>query len=56
MVSRGVNPTLKHNVELGKYVVNSRAVAEAILRSRMLVAGEARNGSVRTEKNQAASG
>jgi len=49
---RGIDPVLKRNVARGKYVVNSRAVAEAILLSRMLVAGQARNGAVRAEKNQ----
>jgi hypothetical protein len=56
MACRAIDPALRRSVERGVYVVDSRAVAEAILRSMVLVAGEARNGSVRAEKNQAAPG
>ena len=56
MTCRGVDPTLRRSVEKGEYVVDSRAVAMAILRSRVLVAAQTGNGAVRPEKNQSASG
>ena len=56
MACRGVDPTLRRSVEKGEYVVDSRAVAMAILRSRVLVAAQTGNGAVRPEKNQSATG
>ena len=52
---RGVDPTLQTNVAQGRYVVDSREVAEAIVRSWMLVAAEPGHGSGRPEKEEAAS-
>ena len=56
MTCRGIDPALRRSVERGEYVVNLRAVAEALLRSRVLVAAQARHGAGRSEKNQAAAG
>jgi hypothetical protein len=56
MSCRGIDPALRRSVERGEYVVDSRAVALALLRSRVLVAAQARNRAARTEKNQAATG
>jgi hypothetical protein len=56
MTCRGIDPTLRRSVERGEYVVDSRAVARAILRSRVLVAAQTRDGAVRSEKNQSATG
>ena len=55
MTGRGIDPTLQTNVEKGHYVVDSREVAEAIVRSWMLVAAEPRHGAVRPEQEEAAS-
>jgi hypothetical protein len=52
---RGVDPTLLTNVEQGRYVVEPRQVAEAIVRSWMLVAGEPGNGPIRADEEEAAS-
>jgi hypothetical protein len=41
MAGRGIDPMLQVNLELGQYEVDSREVAEAVLRSWMLVAPEA---------------
>jgi hypothetical protein len=54
MGCRGIDPALRRSVEQGVYVVDTRAVAEAILRLRVLVARETRNGTLRAEKNEAA--
>jgi hypothetical protein len=56
MACRGIDPALRRSVERGQYVVDSRAVADAILRSRVLIAAETRDGAVRSEKNESASG
>jgi hypothetical protein len=56
MDRRGVDDALRRSVERGEYVVDSRAVARAILRSRVLVAAQTRHGAVRSEKNQSATG
>jgi hypothetical protein len=56
MDRRGVDDALRRSVERGEYVVDSRAVALAILRSRVLVAAQARHGAVRSEKNESATG
>jgi hypothetical protein len=53
---RGVDPTLLTNVEQGRYVVDSREVAEAIVRSWMLVAAKSGHGAVRAEEEEAAAG
>jgi hypothetical protein len=52
MSVRGVIPTLQSSVARGQYVVDSREVAEAIVRSWMLVAGEARHWAVGPEKKE----
>jgi hypothetical protein len=56
MACRGIDPTLRRSVERGEYVVDSRAVAVAILRSRVLVAAQTGNGALRPKKNQSATG
>jgi hypothetical protein len=56
MTCRGIDPGLRRSVERGEYVVDSRAVAAALLRSRVLVAAQARDRAGRAEKNQAATG
>jgi hypothetical protein len=56
MSCRGIDPALRRSVERGEYVVDSRAVALALLRSRVLVAAQARNRAARAEKKQAAAG
>ena len=43
MLGRGIEPALRQDVEHGKYQVDSRAVAEAIMRSWVLIAAEARD-------------
>jgi hypothetical protein len=56
MTVRGVDPTLQTSVEQGHYVVDTREVAEAIVRSWMLVAAESGHGTVRAEEDEAAAG
>jgi hypothetical protein len=54
MSGRGIDPLLQTTLEQGEYVVDSREVAEAIVRSWMLVAAEPRHGAVRAEEDEAA--
>ena len=56
MACRGIDPALRRSVEKGQYVVDSRAVAAAILRSRVLVTAQTGHGAARSEKNQSATG
>ena len=56
MTSRGVDPTLQSSVEQGQYIVDSHEVAEAIVRSWMLVAAEPGHGAIRVEEEEAAAG
>jgi hypothetical protein len=56
MTVRGVDPMLQTSVEKGHYVVDTREVAEAIVRSWMLVAAEPGHGTVRAEEDEAAAG
>jgi hypothetical protein len=56
MDRRGLDDALRRSVERGEYVVDSRAVARAIVRSRVLVAAQTRDGALRSEKNQPATG
>jgi hypothetical protein len=57
MSARGkIDPSLRESVELGEYAVDSREVAEAVMRSWMLVAAEPADGPVGTEHDEAASG
>ncbi len=56
MTGRGVDPTLQTSVEQGQYQVDSHEVAEAIVRSWMLVAAESGHGAVRAEEDEAAAG
>jgi hypothetical protein len=51
MAWMGIDPALKRSIELGQYEVNSRAVAEAMIRSGVLVPTEARDGAVRAEED-----
>ena len=55
MAGRGIDPVLQTTLERGEYEVDSREVAEAIVRSWMLVAAESRHGAVRSEQEEAAS-
>jgi hypothetical protein len=54
MAGRGVDPMLQTSVEQGRYEVDSREVAEAIVRSWMLVATEPGHGPVRAEDEEPA--
>ena len=54
MTGRGVDPTLQSSVEQGQYIVDSHEVAEAIVRSWMLVAAEPGHGPAGAEEDQAA--
>jgi len=56
MVGRGNDRPLRRAVERSGYVVDPRAVAEAMLRSGMFVAAQPRDRAVPAEKNQAAAG
>jgi hypothetical protein len=51
MTCRGIDPALKRMVERGEYLVDSRAVAEAVLRSGVLVAAQAGDRAVTTEED-----
>jgi hypothetical protein len=55
MTVRRVDPTLQTSVEQGHYVVDTREVAEAIVRSWMLVAAEG-HGTVGAEEDEAIAG
>jgi hypothetical protein len=57
MSTRGkIDPSLRESVELGEYAIDSRQVAEAVMRSWMLVAAEPTDGPVGTEHDEAVSG
>ena len=56
MTGRGIDPELRLRVENGEYVVDSRAVATAILRSGVLVAAQTGDGAAGPEENQSATG
>jgi hypothetical protein len=56
MIGRGIDPTLQTSVVQGHYVVDSREVAEAIVRSWMLVAAESRHGAIGAEEDEVAAG
>jgi hypothetical protein len=57
MTGRGkVDPALRESVELGQYAVDSREVAEAVMRSWMLVSMESADGPVGAEQEEAATG
>ena len=57
MTGRGkIDPALRESVELGQYAVDSRVVADAVLRSWMLVPAEPVEGPVRAEQDEAAAG
>ena len=55
MTGRGIDPTLQTSLERGQYEVDSREVAEAIVRSWMLVAAEPGDGTVRADEDEPAS-
>jgi hypothetical protein len=55
MTGRGVDPTLQTSVAQGRYEVDSREVAEAIVRSWMLVAAEPAHRPVGAEEEDPAS-
>jgi hypothetical protein len=52
MTGRGVDPTLQSSVEQGQYIVDSHEVAEAIVRSWMLVAAEPGHGPAGVDEDQ----
>jgi hypothetical protein len=56
MIGRGIDPTLQTSVEQGHYVVDTHEVAEAIVRSWVLIAAESGHGAVRAEEEEAAAG
>ena len=56
MVGRGEDKAPRRAVQRSGYVVDPRAVAEAMLRSGVLVAAKARDRPVRAEKDEAATG
>jgi hypothetical protein len=57
MTGRGmIDPVLRESVEMGQYAVDSSAVAEAVMRSWMLVSPEPADGPVRAEQEEPASG
>lgn len=57
MSGRGtIDPVLRESVEMGQYAVDSRAVAEALMRSWMLVSAEPVDRPVRAEQDEAAPG
>jgi hypothetical protein len=55
MSGRGIDPTLQTSVAEGQYIVDSREVAEAIVRSWMLVAAEPGHGPIRADEEEPAS-
>jgi hypothetical protein len=56
MAGREIDPTLQTSVEQGRYVVDSHEVAEAIVRSGVLVAAEAGHGSVGAHEDEPLTG
>ena len=56
MVGRGRDEALRRTVQKSGYVVDPRAVAEAILRSGVLVAAQPRDRSVRSQQDKTATG
>jgi hypothetical protein len=56
MAGRGVDPTLQTSVAQGMYEVDSREVAEAIVRSGVLVAAEPAHGPLRPQEDEPATG
>ena len=55
MAGRGIDPALQATLEQGEYEIDSREVAEAIVRSWMLVAAEPGHGPVWAEQEEVAS-
>lgn len=55
MSGRGIDPTLQTSVKQGQYIVDSREVAEAIVRSWMLVAAEPGHGPIGAEEEESTS-
>ena len=56
MAGRGRDQALRRTVKRSGYVVDPRAVAEAMLRSGVLVAAQPRDRAVPAEKDKAATG
>ncbi len=56
MAGRGRDGSRRRTVQRSGYVVDPRAVAEAMLRSGVLVPGQPRDGAVRPEKDKTATG
>jgi hypothetical protein len=57
MTGRGkVDPALRESLERGQYMIDSRAVAEAIVHSWVLEAAEPGDGSLGAEQDEVAAG
>lgn len=56
MAGGGINPALRSQVERGEYVVDARAVADAMLRSGVLVPAQVRDRSAGSEQDQSGAG
>jgi hypothetical protein len=56
MAGRGRDEALRRSVRKSGYVVDPRAVAEAILRSGVLVPAQPRDRAARAEKDKTATG
>ena len=56
MAGRGRDEALRRTAQRSGYVVDPRAVAEAILRSGVLVAAQPRDRAVPAEKDKTATG
>ena len=57
MSGRGkIDPALRESVAMGQYAVDSRAVAEALMDSWMLVSAEPADGPVGAEQEEATTG
>jgi hypothetical protein len=56
MVGRGRDAGRTYTVRKSGYVVDPRAVAEAMLRSGVFVPAQPRDGAVRAEQDKAATG
>lgn len=54
MSARGIDPTLVTSVERNEYVVEPSVVAEAVLRSWMLVTPETLHGASEPEQDEVA--
>ena len=56
MLGMGIDPALARKLERGEYVVDARAVAEAMLASGVFVAAQSRERPARANYDQPAAG